>query len=84
MKKLRVFGHTEVTVSVLVEVPDEQFAEMDESDIYDLADQEFGGIGSFAGNGGIDKLIGVCGSQESIAADGDVEFDDYVVADGKE
>lgn len=31
MKKLRVFGHTEVTVSVLVEVDEERLAEMDES-----------------------------------------------------
>lgn len=81
MKKLRVFGHTEITVSVLVEVDEERFAEMDESDIFDIASQEFGGIGSFAGNGGIDKLIGVYGSRESIDADNDVEFDDYEVED---
>lgn len=81
MKKLRVFGHTEVTVSVLVEVDEEHLAEMDECDIFDLAAQKFGGIGSFAGNGGIDKLIGVCGSRESIDADNDVEFDDYMVED---
>ena len=46
MKKLRVFGHTEVTVSVLIEVGDDE--ELTEEEIYDRARENFGGIMAFA------------------------------------
>lgn len=36
----------------------------------------FGGICSYCGNGGIDKLIGVDGEYDTIEADESVEFDD--------
>ena len=74
MKKLRVFGHTEVTVSVAIEVDDDD--ELDEDEIYARAEE-----GCFAGNGGTDKLIGVYGWNETIAADNEVVFDDYAEDD---
>ena len=39
MKKLRVFGHTEVTVSVAIEVGDDE--ELDEDEIYARAEEVF-------------------------------------------
>lgn len=37
------------------------------------------GIHSYAGNGSIDKLIGVEGNKESIASDESIEFDDCMI-----
>lgn len=76
MKKLRVFGYATVTVSVLIEVGDDE--ELTEEEIYDRARENFGGIMSFVGNGGTDKLIGVSEYEETIAADEEPEFDDYM------
>lgn len=60
--KYTVFGNAEVTVSIVVEAENEERA-------YIIARQKFGGIHSFSGNGGTDKLIGVDGEYESIATD---------------
>ena len=76
MKKLRVFGHATVTVSTIIEVKDGE--ELNEEEIYDRARENFGGIMSFVGNGGTDKLIGVSEYEETIAADEEPEFDDYM------
>lgn len=65
-----VHGTVEVVVTVTVE------AENGEEAI-EKAQKCFGGIQSYCGNGGIDKLIGVSGSNESIELDGNVEFDDW-------
>lgn len=75
MKQLRVFGHTTVTVSVLIEVNETEI--LSEEEIYARARKVFGGVQSFVGNGGVDKLIGVTGHEETIAADEKVEFDDF-------
>lgn len=76
MKKLRVFGHATVTVSTIIEVKDGE--ELNEEEIYDRARENFGGIMAFVGNGGTDKLIGVDGYDETISADEEPEFDDYM------
>lgn len=75
MKKLRVSGHATVTVSVLIEVGDDEA--LTEEEIYDRARENFGGIMAFAGNGGADKIIGVSDYYETISADEEPEFDDY-------
>lgn len=75
MKKIRVFGHATVTVSVLIEVEDNE--ELTEEEIYDRARENFGGIMAFAGNGGTDKLIGVSDFEETISAGEEPEFDDF-------
>lgn len=80
MKKYGVFGHTTVTVSTVIEVPDDE--ELDEQEIYERASDSFAGIGAFLGNGGTDKIIGVHGSADSIAADEPVEFDDFAREEG--
>lgn len=77
MKKITVLGHTPVTVSVTIEVPDN--AVLTESEIYAKAVKKFGGIRSYLGNGGNDKLIGVEGDGESISADESVTFDDFLI-----
>ena len=76
MKKITVLGHTPVTVSVMIEVPDN--AVLTESEIYAKAVKKFGGIRSYLGNGGNDKLIGVEGEGETISADEAPVFDDYM------
>ncbi len=80
MKKYRVFGHTTVTVSTVIEIPDD--VELDEDEIYERARNEFDGISAFAGNGGTDKIIGVDGREDSISADEEVEFDDFMREEG--
>lgn len=74
MKRIRVFGKAEITVSVVIEAEDN----ISEAEIYNSAVKEFGGIHSYVGNGGMDKLIGVSGSAETIAADEFPTFDDYM------
>lgn len=76
MKRLRVLGHATVTVSTIIEVGDDE--SLTEEEIYDRARENFGGIRSFVGNGGTDKLIGVSEYEETIAADEEPEFDDYM------
>lgn len=69
--KYVVFGVTEITVSIEVEAENENEA-------LEKADKQFKGIHSYAGNGG-DKLIGVEGKSETIAADAPVEFNDCMI-----
>lgn len=76
MPKITVLGHTTVTVSTVIEVPDGPLPSEDE--IFEMAKKTFGGIQACAGNGGLDKLIGVYGDNETIAADEGVEFDDFM------
>jgi len=80
--------HGTITVSVTKKVKvsyeetDEDFVDEDgtvdedavKSAAIDMAHDEFGGVHEFVGNGGLDKLIGVYGGDESISADGEVEF----------
>ena len=61
MKKYTVLGNTSVTVSVEVEANSEEEA-------IEAAYAKFGGIHAYCGNGGVDKLIGVQGSKETIAS----------------
>lgn len=60
-------GKAEVSVYIRIEAESEEEA-------IEKANDEFSGITSYAGNGGTDKLIGVDGMDESIDADGEVEF----------
>ena len=71
MKKYNVLGNASVTVCVTVEANSEEEA-------MNKANEQFNGIHSYCGNGGVDKLIGVEGSNVSIAADESVEFDDVM------
>lgn len=68
--KYDVHGSATVVVTVTVE------AENGEEAI-EKAQEAFGGLHSYCGNGGVDKLIGVGGSNESIELAGEPEFDDY-------
>lgn len=68
MPKFRVSGKAFAWVSTMVE------AESKDSAI-DEAYNSFGGVGGYCGNGGYDKLIGVCGSDDTIECD-DFEFTD--------
>lgn len=74
MKKVTVLGHATVVVSIQMDVEDD----LTEEEIYKQAQQEFGGIHSFLGNSGADKLVGVEKSNESIAADEAPIFDDFM------
>lgn len=69
MPRLVVYGTVVATVTKIVTADNEE-------DAIDQADQHFGGITGYAGNGGIDKLIGVSGSDEAIECYGEVEWGD--------
>ena len=75
MREIRVFGHAQVTVSVVIRVRGD--AELTEKEIFQRAGRKFGGIHSYLGNGGDDKLIGVENRNETISADENPKFDDY-------
>lgn len=67
--RYRVFGHTSVTVVVEAEADSEDEA-------YEIALDQRTNLDSYCGNGGTDKLIGVCGDDESVAADEEITYDD--------
>lgn len=68
MKKFKVRGQYIITVTKEVWANDEDEA-------INKADDRFGGVIEYAGNGGWDKLVGVSEADESVAADGMVEWD---------
>ena len=86
-KEFTVHGTITVSVTKKVKVEidetDEDFQDADgDLDDYavkqaaiEKAGEEFGGVRDLVGNGGFDKMIGVYGSDESITADGEVEFE---------
>lgn len=69
MKTYNVFGHCSVNICVEIQANSEEAA-------IKKASKNFGGIESYLGNGGSDKLIGVNGENESIYPIEEVEFDD--------
>ena len=68
-KKYKVFGHTTVIVAT------EVFAE-NEDDAKEVALNQRDSLTAFCGNGGLDKLVGVDGEEESVSADEEIEYDD--------
>ncbi|PAV30259.1 hypothetical protein CIL05_07260 [Virgibacillus profundi] len=79
MKK-EVSGKAYTTVIMEIEIDDSELEGLAQEEINELfvekAYDSFGGIDSFLGNGGADKLIGVTGINESIYGDGEVDFDE--------
>lgn len=69
MKKYKVYG--QYTITVMKEV-----WAADEDEAINKADDRFGGVIEYVGNGGVDKLIGVSQDDESVAADGMIEWQD--------
>lgn len=69
MKKYRVYGTT--TVSVVKEV-----WAANEEDAYERAERELNSLTEYCGNGGYDKLVGVDGHDESVAANDTIYYDD--------
>lgn len=73
--KYRVMGNVEVTVSTVIESEEK----LSEEEIYEKASREFGGISQLVGNGGCgDRMIGVNGPHDTIMADEQPTFDDYM------
>lgn len=69
MNKYRVYGTTVVTVYKEVWANSEDEA-------FDKAYKQLHSLTGYCGNGGYDKLIGVDGDDESVSADGTIEYDD--------
>ena len=69
MKKYRVYGTTTVTVTKEVWAANEEEA-------CEKAYSQLDSLTAYCGNGGIDKLIGVDGYDESVDADGMIEYND--------
>ena len=73
--KYRVMGNVQVTISTVVESEEK----LTEDEIYEKASREFGGISQLVGNGGCgDRMIGVNGPDDTIIADEQPAFDDYM------
>lgn len=76
--RYRVFGTATVTVSTVVEIDDDGLNDDDlEERIFELADQEFGGITQYAGMGDCEHLVGVCGADDTIDCTDRITFDDF-------
>lgn len=69
MNKYRVYGYTTVTVTIDVVADSEE-------DAYEVALDERTALTAYEGNGGLDKLIGVDGEDESVSADCEIIYDD--------
>jgi len=72
MKRYKVTGHVDVTVTTIIEIEDGE--ELTEEEICARANGEFGGIENYAGFGDCDHMIGVSGDEDTIEATGEVEF----------
>ena len=72
MKKYRVYG------TVVVEVTKEVWANSEE-EAYKKASNKLYTLTEYCGNGGYDKLVGVDGYNESVAANESIEYDDCEV-----
>ena len=70
--RYRVYGRTSVTVVVEVEASSEEEA-------YEIALDQRGGLSCFCGNGGVDKLVGVCDENESVSVDDEITYDNIEV-----
>ena len=72
MKKYRVTGTTVVTVTKEVWAANEEEA-------YEKAYNELSELTAYAGNGGIDQIVGIHDDEASISADDDIEYNDYEI-----
>ncbi len=77
-KKYRVFGTVPVVVSCVVDLSNCKAKEITTEELFALAAKQFGGIKAYLGNGGDNKLIGVEKAAETIAADEQPEFNDFM------
>ena len=67
--RYRVFGHTTVTVTVEVTADSE-------ADAYETALNDLNSLTAYAGNGGMDQLIGVDSEEQTVHADEEIVYDD--------
>lgn len=74
-RRYRVAGHVEVTVTTVIEFDDDE--RHDEEEILSKAKEQFGGVKSYAGNGGRYKLVGISDKDATMICDEEVEFDDF-------
>ena len=68
-RKYRVKGRVSVDVTIEVEADSAEEA-------LEVANDELCGLNQYVGNGGMDKLIGVDGDNESVDAPGEIEWTD--------
>lgn len=80
MTKFDVFGLVGCSIRITIDLSDEEIEGLDDDEIRDIAfekaDDEFGGISGYVGNGGTEKLIGVCGSNEGIEHGDGIDWTD--------
>lgn len=66
--KYKVYGKTEVYIEYTCEAENEEEA-------MDIAAQEIGGLTSYCGNGGFDKLVGISDSDGGIYPADEIEWE---------
>lgn len=73
MKKYRVFGHTKIVCSMVVKAESEE-------DAIQKANETYGELTNYVGNGGMDKLLGPVGTDQdqSLYPDSEIVFDDVM------
>ena len=76
MKRYRMSGHTTVNVVTVVEADSPKKA-------LEKANDELCSLHDYAGNGGTDKLVGVCGENDSVSVDEGIIWDGYEELDPK-
>ena len=74
MKKYVVYGRTTVTIT-------KEVWANSESEAYNKAFNQLSILTGYCGNGGYDKLVGVNGANESVAADGEIEYNHIEMID---
>ena len=81
-RKIRVFGSTRITVSVVLDIPDA--GEVRKTEILKMAEGQFKGIREYTDSDGRVKMLGVMGGNEAIEAEEPVFFDDYSLDNSEE
>lgn len=69
MKKLAVFKQT-VFITVEIEVPENAT----EEEMTDIAYDSFDGMSEYAGNGGMDKIVGVREENQRVELSDEIDF----------
>ena len=67
MQKYKVYGTYEITIA-------KEVWANNKADAIKKAEDTFGGVIEYCGNGGFDKLLGVANDDESVMADGEAEW----------
>ena len=70
--RYRVYGVVPVTVSTVIESD----TPLTDADVLELAINALNSLDTFVGNGGTNKMCGVCGEEDFVNADAEISWDE--------